>query len=155
MNDILYLKEVFARATEALGMPQKEIARQVFGDTANNLNNKIRIGSARLHVLIKYAAARDVDLTWLLTGDGGKQTDENEMAGESLKTINRLLDKIDRLEDELKGYRKVESPREQVDEKRELRKLKDQVARQDREIAQLKEALSSETQGNEKDGTGG
>lgn len=70
MHFKINLREIFRRAKEVTGLSQKDIAKQVYEITDSNLNNKIRVGSVRLHVLAEWIMHYKVNLHWLLTGEG-------------------------------------------------------------------------------------
>jgi hypothetical protein len=63
-------KKIIERIKKCTGTTQKEIASDIFGISDKNLSNKIRRNSVDLGPLLVWAGNENVDLNWLLTGDG-------------------------------------------------------------------------------------
>ncbi len=67
---IIYIPEIVKRIQSVTGLNQKEVAEKVFDKTKNAFNDQIRANKIDWRVLLSWAVNKNLDLKWLLTGEG-------------------------------------------------------------------------------------
>jgi len=124
--------EIIGRVQSVTDMTRSVIAADIFGISLSNLGNRLREDRLDFYKLFGWALGHNINLHWLVTGDGeafcahdelddatleqsiGGTNDLGSETGQIVKALvdtnKMLVERVTALEAELEGYRKTSSP---------------------------------------------
>lgn len=74
-------RKIISRVRKKTGLTQKAIAEQVFKISAKNLSNRIFRDGIDLYTLLDWAIHNNVDINWLVTGEGHEPNQGHKLGG--------------------------------------------------------------------------